>query len=74
LIELLRTENPVLLSAVIAALEDDGIEAITFDGLVSNIYGGVFPQRLMVLEEDLIAARRIVASICPEHLPQISAD
>lgn len=74
MIELLRTENPVLLSAVMAALADAGIEAVAFDGLIADVYGGVFPQRLMVLEEDLGAARRIAAEICPEQLPEIAGE
>lgn len=70
MIELMRTENPVLISAAIAALAEVGIEAVSFDGPIADIYGGVFPQRLMVQEDDLYAARRILKGLCPEHLPQ----
>lgn len=73
MVELLRSENPVLISALIAALAEVGIEAVPFDGPIADIYGGAFPQRLMVLEEDLFAARRIARDICPEHLPEESA-
>jgi len=67
MIELLRSNDPVLLSAVTAALAEAGIEAIEFDGL-ADIYGAMFPRRLMVLEEDLTRARRIASDICPDHL------
>ncbi len=67
MIELLRTDNPVLISAVIAALAEAGIEAVEFDG-IADIYGSAFPRRLMVLEEDLTRARRIASDICPEFL------
>ena len=67
MIELLRTDNPVLISAVMAALAEAGIDAVEFDG-IADIYGSAFPRRLMVLEDDLIRARRIASDICPEFL------
>ena len=67
MIELLRSENPVLISAVMAALAEDGIDAVEFDG-IADIFGATFPRRLMVLEEDLTRARRIALDICPEFL------
>jgi len=67
MIELLRSDNPVLISAVMAALAEDGIDAVEFDG-IADIFGASFPRRLMVLEEDLIRARRIALDICPEFL------
>ena len=67
MIELLRSENPVLISAVMAALAEDGIDAVEFDG-IADIFGASFPRRLMVLEEDLTRARRIALDICPEFL------
>lgn len=71
MVELLRSENPVLISAVLAALADAGIDGIVFDG-IADIYGAVFPRRLMVLEEDLTRARRVARDICPEFLePEI---
>lgn len=67
MVELMRTDNPVLLSALMAALAEAGIEAVEFDG-IADIYGAAFPRRLMVLEDDLIPARRIASEICPEFL------
>jgi len=43
-------------------LESEGIEAILFDTEVNYFYGGLFlPVRLMVLDEDLIPAQRLLA-------------
>jgi hypothetical protein len=67
MVELLRSDNPVLISAVMAALAEVGIDAVEFDG-IADIYGSAFPRRLMVLEDDLIRARRIASDICPEFL------
>ena len=67
MIELLRSDNPVLISALMAALAEAGIDAVEFDG-IADIYGAVFPRRLMVLEEDLVRARRVARDICPEFL------
>jgi hypothetical protein len=69
MIELLRTENPVLMSALKAALEEAGIEAFEFDGPISDIYGAVFPRRLMVHEDDLSEARAVAASVAPDEFP-----
>ena len=67
MVELLRSDNPVLISAMLSALADAGIDAVVFDGL-ADIYGAAFPRRLMVLDEDLTRARRIALDICPEFL------
>ncbi len=67
MVELLRSDNPVLISALIAALAEVGIDAVEFDG-IADIYGAVFPRRLMVLDDDLTQARRIAQEICPEFL------
>ncbi|MBX7200164.1 MAG: DUF2007 domain-containing protein [Rhodospirillaceae bacterium] len=69
MIELLRTENPVLMSALKAALNEAGIEAFEFDGPIADIYGAVFPRRLMVHEDDLAAAREVAAGFAPDELP-----
>jgi hypothetical protein len=43
-------------------LESEGIEAILFDTEVNYFYGGLFlPVRLMVLDEDLELAQRLLA-------------
>lgn len=71
MVELLRTDDFVLISALKAALEEAGIDSIEFDGPVADIYGAVFPRRLMVLEEDFREARRIAAGLAPELLPPV---
>ena len=58
----------MLLSAVKAALAEADIPAVEFDGPINDMYGGLFPRRLMILDDDLAAARMIVHSLCPECL------
>ena len=68
MVELFNTDDPVLMSAVKAALAEAEIPAIEFDGPIADMYGALFPRRLMVLEDDIAAARMIVHSLCPECL------
>jgi hypothetical protein len=43
-------------------LESEGVEALLFDTEINYFYGGLFlPVRLMVLDEDLDSARRLLA-------------
>jgi hypothetical protein len=43
-------------------LDSEGVEAILFDTEINYFYGGLFmPVRLMVLDEDLDLARRLLA-------------
>ena len=43
-------------------LESEGVEAVLFDTEVNYFYGGLFlPVRLMVLDEDVDVARRLLA-------------
>ena len=43
-------------------LESEGIEAVLFDTEINYFYGGLFqPVRLMVLDEDLDPALRLLA-------------
>ncbi len=60
--ELLRSNDPVLLSWVRALLADAGIEAILFDQHASIMEGsiGAIPRRLMVLAEEWDAASRVL--------------
>ena len=60
--ELIRTNDPVLLSWIEAALTESGIEAVIFDQYMSAVEGsiGAFPRRVMVLDEDLERARQIL--------------
>lgn len=43
-------------------LRAGGLEAVIFDGGFGAAYGNAFPVRLMVLEEELEAARAILAT------------
>jgi len=47
-------------------LESEGVEAVLFDTEINYFYGGLFmPVRLMVLDEDLDAARRLLGESAP---------
>ena len=58
--ELVRTNDPVLLSWLVALLRGEGIEAHIFDTHTSILEGsaGAIPRRLMVADEDEAAARQ----------------
>jgi hypothetical protein len=60
--EVLRTNDVVFLSWVDALLADAGIDAVILDTHTSILEGsiGALPRRLMVLDEDLDAARRLI--------------
>ena len=61
---MIRTDDPVLLSWLQARLAEIGIEALVFDGHTSSAYGGALDgvwRRLMVAEDDLFRALRVVA-------------
>ena len=63
MVELFRTNDPVLLSWLTAALAADRIEALILDEHASAVEGSVsaIQRRLMVAEEDLPRARRVLA-------------
>jgi hypothetical protein len=60
--ELLRTNDPVLLSWAKAVLADEGIVAFVFDRHASIVEGsiGAIQQRIMVADDELSKARRIL--------------
>ena len=62
MVELLRSNDPVRLSWVMALLADAQIEAVVFDTHTSIIEGsiGALPRRLMVLDDDLSRARHVL--------------
>jgi len=70
MLELVRTNDLALLSALQAALAAEGIGCVEFDGAMAGVMGGMgmFERRLMVLEEDLSAAREVLRAIAPEYL------
>lgn len=63
--ELLRTNDHVLLSFATALLAEQRIEAVVLDSHTSILEGsiGAIPRRLMVLDEDHLRARRVLAEI-----------
>ena len=60
--EIVRTNDPVLLSWLQALLRDDGIEAVVFDTHTSVLEGsaGAIPRRLMVADDDAERARQTI--------------
>lgn len=69
--ELLRTNDPVTLSWVQALLNEAGIGCTVLDSHTSIIEGsiGAIPRRVMVPDEDLQEARRLIAEAVPHELP-----
>jgi hypothetical protein len=51
-----------------AALTEADIPSMEFDGPIADTYGALFPRRLMVLEDDIGAARTVLHGLCPECL------
>lgn len=60
--ELIRTNDAVLVSAVVALLESAGIRPLVFDQNMSVLEGsiGIFPRRILVGEDELNMARRLL--------------
>ena len=60
--ELIRTNDAVVISFVESLLTDAGIGCLVADRNMSVLDGsiGVLPRRIMVLEEDMESARRIL--------------
>ncbi|MEZ5850998.1 MAG: DUF2007 domain-containing protein [Hyphomicrobiaceae bacterium] len=60
--DLIRTNEPVLLSFVCALLKDAGIEHHVADANISIMEGsiGVFPRRVLVHDEDFDAAGQLL--------------
>jgi hypothetical protein len=59
---LIRTNDPVRLSFLVALLRDAGIEAEILDSQISGVEGsiGAFPRRLVVADEDASQAARVL--------------
>ena len=62
MIEILRANDPVLISAVEALLAAAGLNAYVADSYVSAIEGsiGAFPRRVLVPADEAAQARRIL--------------
>lgn len=60
--ELLRTNDPVLLTWLAALLRDQGVETVVFDTHTSVLEGSAnaIPRRMMVIDDDYDDARRIL--------------
>lgn len=69
MIELMRTNDPVLISFVEALLRDSGISFFVADMNMSVIEGslGILPRRLMVSENDADKARQLLTDAGIEH-------
>ena len=59
--ELVKSSNPVRISFLCALLDDAGIAYSVFDNQMASIFGTAFGARLMVEEEDIEPARRLMA-------------
>jgi hypothetical protein len=61
MIELIRTNDAVVISFAQALLRDAGIECLVADQNMSVLDGsiGILPRRLLVHEDDAVAARRL---------------
>lgn len=68
--ELLRSNDPVLLSFASAVLRGEGIEAAVLDTHMSVLEGsiGAIPRRLMVGDDDYAAAHRALSAVAPQAL------
>lgn len=60
-VEVARFNNRVEADLARLYLQSEGVEAVLFDTEINYFYGGLFmPVRLMVLDEDLTRARRLL--------------
>ena len=59
--ELFSTSDAVRLSYLRAVLADAGIETVVLDAGAGSLWGAAIPSRLMVGEDDLVQARRVIA-------------
>ncbi|HYN38804.1 MAG TPA: DUF2007 domain-containing protein [Rhodospirillales bacterium] len=63
MIELIRSENPVLISWLEMRLGEAGIKAHVLDAYTASAYGGALAavqRRIMIDEDDLPRARRLL--------------
>ena len=60
--EIARTNDPVLISWLVALLKDGGIEAFVLDAHTSTLEGtaSAIPRRVMVIDEDHARAKSLV--------------
>ena len=67
--ELFRTNDPTVISFVEVLLSEKGIELFVFDTNASVLDGsiGILPRRMMVIDDDHLAAKRAISSAGLEH-------
>jgi len=72
LIELIRTNDLVLISYLVSVLKDENIDAVVLDEHTSILEGsiGAIQRRVVVLEEDLAAAKQVVRDVAPGELKE----
>ena len=62
LVEAARYSSRVEADLARLYLESEGLDAVLFDAEINSFYGGLFmPVRLMVLDEDVATAQRLLA-------------
>jgi len=63
MVELIRTNEPVFISWLLARLSDEDISAVVLDAHASVMDGSIsaIPRRIMVAKEDLWRAKYILA-------------
>ena len=76
--EVLRTNDPVVLSFANSVLASEGIEVLIADQHISAVEGaiGIFPRRMFVSARDWSVARRFLADAGLREwlLPEAEAD
>jgi hypothetical protein len=67
--EIVRTSDPVLISALEALLKAARIHHLVVDQNISVLEGsiGIFPRRILVDEDQVAAARRLLVDAGYEH-------
>ncbi|HWC92369.1 MAG TPA: DUF2007 domain-containing protein [Pseudolabrys sp.] len=67
--ELVRTNNAVLISAIGALLDGAGIDHMVLDQHMSVLEGslGMLPRRILVADEDVTPARRLLTDAGLAH-------
>lgn len=63
--ELVRSNDPVLISYILAVLADEDIEAVVLDEHTSILEGsiGAIQKRVMVLSEKILQAKRVLEEL-----------
>ncbi|HTK14224.1 MAG TPA: DUF2007 domain-containing protein [Xanthobacteraceae bacterium] len=67
--ELIRANDPVLVSAVVALLEGAGLRPLVLDQNMSVLEGsiGILQRRIMMIDDEFAQARRLVTDAGLAH-------